>query len=84
MSLSVKVKVTQSCVTLQLHGLYRPWNFPGQNIEIGSLSLLQVIFPTQGLNPGFPNCRRFLYQSSHKGSQRILEWVAYPFSSRCA
>ena len=25
---------------------------------------------------------QILYQLSHKGSPRILEWVAYPFSSR--
>ena len=62
------------------HGLYSPWNSPGQNIGVGSLSLLQGIFPTQGSNPGFPQCRQILYQLSHKGSPRILEWVAYPFS----
>ena len=28
------------------HGLYSPWNSPGQNIGVGSLSLLQGIFPT--------------------------------------
>ena len=49
---------------------------------VGSLSLLQGIFQTQGLNPGLPHCRQILYQLSHKGSPRILEWVAYPFSSR--
>jgi len=38
---------------------------------VGSLSLLQGIFPTQGSNPGLPHCRRILYQLSHKGSQRI-------------
>ena len=48
---------------------------------LGSLSLLQGIFPTQGWNPGLPHCRRILYQLSHKGSWRILAWVAYPFSS---
>ena len=63
------------------HGLYSPWNSPGQNTGAGSLSLLQGIFPTQKLNPGFLHCRRILYQLSHKGSSRILEWVAYPFSS---
>ena len=63
------------------HGLNTPWNSPGQNIGMGSLSLLQGIFPTQGSNPGLPCCRRILYQLSHKGSPRILEWVAYPFSS---
>ena len=47
---------------------------------MGSLSLFQGIFPTQGLNSGLLHCRRILYQLSHKGSQRILEWVAYPFS----
>ena len=66
---------------LQPHGLYIPWNFPGQNSEVGSLSLLHGIFPTQGLNPGAPHCREVLYQLSHKGSPRILEWVVYPFSS---
>ena len=49
---------------------------------MGSRSLLQGIFPTQGLNPGLPHCRQILYQQSHLGSPRILEWVAYPFSSR--
>ena len=45
----VKVKVAQSCLTLQPHGLYCPWNSPGQNSGVGSLSLLKGIFPTQGL-----------------------------------
>ena len=35
---------------------------------LGSLSLLQGIFPTQGSNPGLPHCRWILYQLSHKGS----------------
>ena len=35
---------------------------------MGSLSLLQGIFPTQGSNPGLPHCRWILYQLSHKGS----------------
>ena len=49
---------------------------------MGSPSFLQGIFPTQGSNPGLPHCRQILYQLSHLGSPRILEWVAYPFSSR--
>ena len=69
------------CDSLQLHGLYSPWNSPGQNTRMGSLSLLQGMFPTQGSNPGLLYCRQILYQLSHKGSPRILEWVAYPFSS---
>ena len=64
----------------QSHGLYRPWNSPGQNTGVGSLSLLQGIFPTQGLKPGLLPYRWTLYQLSHKGSPRMLEWVGYPFS----
>ena len=67
--------------SLQSHGLYSPWNSAGQNTGVGSLSLLQGIFPTQGSNPGLPHFRQILYHLSHKGSPRILEWVAYPFSS---
>ena len=33
------------------HGLDSPWNSPGQNTRVGSLSLLQRIFPTQGIKP---------------------------------
>ena len=66
--------------SLQSHGLYSPRNSPGQNTGVGSLSLLQGIFPTQGWNPVLPHCRQILYQLSHKGSSRILEWVNYPFS----
>ena len=54
-----KVKVAQSCLTLRPHGLKPtsllcPWNSPGKNTGVGSCSLLQGIFPTQGLNPGLP------------------------------
>ena len=56
------------------------WNSLGQNTGVGNLSLPQGIFPTQGSNPGLPHCRRILYHLGHKGSPRILEWVAYPFS----
>ena len=63
------------------HGLYSPWNSLGQNTGLGSLSLPQGIFQTQGSNPGLLHCRWILYQLSHQGSPRILEWVAYPFSS---
>ena len=61
-----KVNVDQSCLTL-----YRPWNSPGQNTGVGNLSLLQGIFPTQGLNPGLPQYRRILYQLSHQGSPTV-------------
>ena len=66
--------------SLQPNGLYSPWNSPDQNNGVEP-SLLQGIFPAQGSSPGLPHCRRIPYQLSHKGSPRILEWVAYPFSS---
>ena len=68
--------------SLQPHGLYSPQNSPSQNTRVGSLFLLQGIFPTQGRTQVLPHCGRVLYQLSHQGSPRILEWVAYPFSSR--
>ena len=66
--------------SLHLHGLCSPWNSLSQNTGVCSVSLLQGIFPTQGSNPGFPHYGQILYQLSHNGSPRILEWVAYPFS----
>ena len=57
--------------SLQPHGLYSPWNYPGQNTGVGNCSLLQGIFPTQGSNAGLPHCRRILYQLSHKRSPTI-------------
>ena len=50
------------------HGLYSPWSSPGQNTRVGSRSLLQGIFPTQGSNPRLPHSRQILYQLSHQGS----------------
>ena len=61
--------------SLQPHGLYSPWKYPGQNTG------MEGIFPTQGWNPGLPLYRQILYQLSLKGSPRILKWVAYSFSS---
>ena len=78
------VSSSESCSVLSNslwpHGLYSLWNSPGKNTGVGSLTLLQGIFPTQASNPGLLHCR-ILYQLSHQGSPRILEWVAYPFSS---
>ena len=58
--------------SLQSHGLYSPWNSPGQNTGVGSHSLLQGIFPAQGSNPGLPHCRQILYQMSQEC------WSGYP------
>ena len=57
-----EVKCNHSVMSdsLQPHGLYSPWNSPGQNTGVGSLSLLQGIFQTQGSNPGLLHCRQIL------------------------
>ena len=75
----MKVKVAQLCPTFCDP---IPCNSLGWNTGVGSLSLLQGIFPIRESNPGLLHCRRILSQLSHKGSPRILEWVAYPLSSR--
>ena len=67
------VLVAQSCPTLfdpmdcsppgsSVHG-----NSPSKNTGMRCHALLQRIFPTQGLNPGLPCCRRILYQPSYQG-----------------
>ena len=79
--------VTQLCLTLcnpmdcsppgsSVHGISL-----GKNTGVGCSALLQKIFQTQGLNLGLPHCRQILYHLNHKGSPRILEWIAYPFFS---
>ena len=88
-----KVKATQSVSNfLQPHGLYPsrllcPWNSPGKNTGVGSQSLLQGIFPTQGLNPGLPQCRQILYHLSHQGSPDKVYLcldLMLPMTSPCA
>ena len=68
-----KVLAAQSCPTP-----CNPMDYTDQNTRVGSLSLLQGTFPTQGSNPGLPHCRWILYQLSYPGSPRILECIAYP------
>ena len=74
--LCCEVKVTVVSDSLRPHGLYTSWNSLGHNTGVGSLSLLQGIFPTQGLNPGLLHCRWILYQLSHKGSPG-LSWGGF-------
>ena len=62
--------------SLQPHGLQParflcPWNSSGANSGVGSCSLLQGIFPTQGSNPGLLHCRQILYHPSYQGSPEI-------------
>ena len=52
----------------------------GKDTRVGCHALFQVIFSTQGLNPGVLHCRQILYRLSHRESPRIMNWVSYPFS----
>ena len=63
----MKVKVAQLCLTLC--DPISPWNSPGQNTGVSSLSLLQGIFPTQESNRGLLHCRWILYQLSYEANQ---------------
>ena len=45
-----------------------------KNTGVGSLSLLQRIFLTQGLNWGLLQCRQILYQLSYQGSPDMKVW----------
>ena len=63
--------------SLQLHGLYSPWNSPGQNTGVGSLSLLQGIFPTQELNWGLLHCKQIHYQLSYQRSPSYSDYLPY-------
>jgi len=78
----VKWKSLSRVCCLWSHGLYSPWNSPGRNTEVGSLSLLQGIFPAQGSNPGLPHCSWILYQLSHKGSPFQCYVVVICWSSK--
>ena len=70
---------SESCLvvssSLGPHGLYNPWNSPGQNTEVGSLPLLQWIFPTQESDQGLLYCRRILYQLSYQGFLRQVNFL---------
>ena len=82
--LNIKIEKSENCIMAGVSESLAVISFslwPGQNTGVGSLSLLQGIFPTQGSNSGLPHCRQILYQLSYKGSPGILESVAYPFSS---
>ena len=78
----MKVKVTQSCLTL-----LDPKDYTGNGL-LQARILEWVAFPfSRGSSQPkhrtefYSHYRQILYQLSHKGSPRILEWVAYPFSS---
>ena len=66
---------------LQPARLLCPWNSPGKNTGVDNYSLLQGIYPTQGLNPGLPHCRQIFYHLSHQGSPKFpvgkFKWLIF-------
>ena len=70
--MKVEVKVTQSCLIL-----FAPtddtvfWDSSGQNTGVGSLSLLQGIFPTQESNQG-RSFRQILYELSYQAKNQNI------------
>ena len=69
----MKVKVTQSCPTL-----FDPMDYIVHEIlqaritGVGGLSLLQGIFPTQGLNLGLLLCRQILLPAEPQGKPKNI------------
>ena len=59
---------------LQPTRLLCPWNSPGKDTRVGSHSLLQGIFPTQGSNLGLLHCRQILNHLSYLGSPNTLHY----------
>ena len=80
-------EVTQLCLALcdpvdcslpgaSVHAI----SIPSKSTGVDCHSLLQEIFPTQGLNLGFPHCRQTLYRLSHREvSESRLggKWVSH-------
>ena len=59
------------------HGLFSPWNSPGQNTGVSSLSLLQGIFPTQGLNHRSPTLQADSLPTKPRGSPQFIKGTCY-------
>ena len=76
-----KKKVTQSCPTLQPHGLYSPWNSPGQNTGVGSLSLTPGDLPNPGIEPGPPT---LLADSFHRTDYKQRDSTSIRHIPKCS
>ena len=61
--------------SLRPQGPYSPWNSPVQNTRVGSLPLLQRIFPIQELNAALLRCRWIFYQLSCQGSPGMCKHI---------
>ena len=83
---SLSITESESCSlmsdSLRSHRLYSPCKSLGQNTGVDSLSLLQGIFSTQGLNPDVLHCRQILYHLSHQGSPVLAVQLVFCFAVR--
>ena len=71
-SMKMKAKVCSVLSnSLRPHGLYSPWNSPGQNTGVGADPFSRGSSHQQGSNLGLLNCRQILYQLSYQGSSGI-------------
>ena len=89
--MNVNIDIYMSCAyslimsdSLQTHGLQParllcPWDSPGKNTGVGCQALLQGIFLTQRLNPGFLYCRWILYHLTQQESP----WYIYIYTYIC-
>ena len=83
--MKVKVKVTQSCLTLcdtmdyTVHGILQATILKWVAFLSSRGSSQPRVLTQVSLTAYLPHW--ILYQLSHKGSPGTLEWVAYPFSS---
>ena len=76
--------------SLQSHGLQPakllcPWEFPGKNTGVGCHSLLQGIFPTQGIKPASPALAGGFFTSEPPGMAHLPRhesWSIYVSNSQ--
>ena len=67
----VQLFVTPWTVDNQPPPMESPWDFPGKSTGVGCHFLLQMIFPSQGSNPGLLHCRQMLYCLRHQERHSI-------------
>ena len=67
--------------TLQVDSLLSELSGWPKNTGVGSLSLLQGIFPTQESNRGLLHWRRILYRLSCQGSPLTPKWLLFKAES---
>ena len=67
----MKVKIAQLCPTLcDPHGLYSPWNSPGQNTRVERLALLQGNLPNPGIEPRSPTLQADYFPAEPQGKSK--------------